>query len=93
MKDVRMKDTQYEDSMIVPMFMKLIFDGNRTEYATEDPVPQELVKKCDNHYVAVTLDKNGILVSHDVKLKDKLLEYDELKNCNCLEVSEALQTI
>ena len=93
MEHVEMKDTQYEDSMIVPMFMKLIIDGKRTEYATEDPVPQELIKKCDNHYVAVTLDRNGIFVSHDGKLKDKLMEYKELKNCNCLEVTDALKTL
>jgi hypothetical protein len=92
MEHIPLKDTQYEDSMIVPMLMKLIVNSPRAEYATETPVSQELVKKCDNHYVAVTIDKKGILVSHDGKLKEKLAEHKEL-NCNCMEVKDAIVTL
>ena len=92
MEHVSLNDTQYEDSMIVPMLMKLIFDASRAEYATETPVSEELVKKCDNHYVAVTIDKKGILVSHDGKLKEKLVKYKEL-DCNCMEVKDAIATL
>ena len=78
--------------MFAIVLMKLIFDASRAEYATETPVSQELVKKCDNHYVAVTIDKKGILVSHDGKLKEKLTEHKEL-DCNCMEVKDAIATL
>lgn len=93
MANVELQDTQYEDSMIMPMFMGLIVNNTRTEYATETPVSQTLVKKCDNHYVAITLDKKGILVSHDEKLREALQQHKELKKCNCLEVVDALKTM
>jgi hypothetical protein len=93
MKNIKMEDTQYADSMIVPMFMKLIFSDHRVEHATENPVTEQLIKKCDNHYVAVTLDKKGILVTHDGKLKTALQSHQNLKECNCMEIQEAIQTL
>lgn len=93
MQNIRMEDVQYADSMIVPMLMKIIFSDERAEYATEIPVSQKLIKKCDSHYVAVTLDKKGILVTHDRKLKTAIQKHSELKECKCLEVKDALSTI
>ncbi len=93
MKNIQMQDDEYPDPMIVPMFMKLIFADDRAEYATETPVSQELIKKCDKHYVAVTMDKNGILVTHDEPLKNAIQKHDELKSCNCINSEEALPTL
>jgi len=88
-----MQNDEFPDPIIVPMFMKLIFNYERTEYATETPVSQELIKKCDKHFVAVTMDKEGILVTHDEPLKDAIQKYDELKSCNCKTSEEALPTL
>lgn len=93
MEKIEMKNDEFHDPFIVPMLMKLIFTDGRAEYATETPVSQKLIKKCDQHYVAVTIDKNGILVSHDGPLKAALQKHKELQSCNCMNSQEALPTL
>lgn len=81
LKDARFKDTKYLDNSIVPILTKLIHDSIRATPFFGISTNFKGVKKCDEHFVGVTLQSQGILVTNDQPLHDAIDKDNLVSKC------------
>lgn len=81
------------DNLLIPLFMKLIFNSERTMIVDGIHTNFRGVKDCDIEFVGVTLQApNGVLVTADVKLVEAIAADTEVNHCRCITAEEALKT-
>ncbi|MGI0064926.1 MAG: hypothetical protein ACREAL_08685 [Nitrosopumilaceae archaeon] len=85
------KDPIDLDSFALNMFLKLIFNSERTTILTGIKTDFQGIKKCDNEFVGVALQSNGILVTADAKLKKAIEADPKVAKCNCITADEVVE--
>ena len=78
------------DNHIIPLFLKLIKDQERTTIVEGIKTKFKGVKKCDTEFVGVTLQSNATLVTADEKLKDAISKDTSVSNCTCVTVEDII---
>ena len=87
----RQTDNSNLDNFVLKMILKLMFDSERTTILDGIKTDFQGVKKCDNEFVGVTLQSNGILVTADVKLKEAIAKDEKVSHCICMTAEEVIE--
>lgn len=93
MRKVTFKDNEFLDNSVVPMLTKLIHDSSRAIPYSGIKTDFQGVKKCDKHFVGVTLQSQGILVTNDEKLRKAITDDPVVSKCRHMTPEDALGTI
>lgn len=81
------------DNLLVPLFIKLIFNAERTILVNGIRTNFRGIKDCDTEFVGVTLQApNGILVTSDGRLVEAIAADPEVQHCRCVTAEEAIST-
>ncbi len=78
------------DNHIIPLFLKLIKNQERTTILKGIKTKFKGVKKCDTEFVGVTLQSNATLVTADEDLKNAISKDSKVSNCKCVTVEDII---
>jgi len=78
------------DNLVIPLFLKLIFNSKRATMHTPIKTNFKGVKNCDKEFVGVALKSNGIIVTADHKLKMAISDDPSVKHIECMTTEEVI---